>query len=672
MVSGSAFLYCRPYQYFRMNMKFITKLLVLAFCLFSFSGFAQAPEGFNYQAVARTTSGDLMKSKSITVKAVILTGASASSIAYEETHVVTTSEYGHFNIVIGEGSSSDDFSTMDWGSKAHHLKIEIDQGSGYAVMGTVQLQSVPYALHSKTAETANSVTNLDLSTADLSDVSSDGVATGNVLKWNGSSWVPSADVSAGAGIGIDNGEVSAKNDFSIWNANKLQGQPVSFNVPTTGQVIKWNGTEWTPMTDDDTQLAEGHGIILDNGKIVALADSAYWNASKISGYPVNVDNPLLDQILVYDGTEWVAQEQKEVVARNGLTMTGDTMDANADIAMWNASKLNGIALTTGAPNTNQVLQYDGTKWDYATLTGGGGSSSLWTASGSDIYYTSATGNVGINISTPNSRLHVRDSLTSSAAGTTILADHYLYGGTGAAARYEASRNVVIGRGGLSNVAALNTTGGTSMFTSGENIGTWSQAEGAGGYNLGAWNQAGAGATSQTMATYSSVKASSTFNFGIWAVSNRTNTATNIGVYAVGDSASTSYAGYFVGDVNYTGTLTNVSDRKLKYNINSLNNATSLLKRLEPKSYYYKQDGEAGYLNLSEGLQYGFVAQELEEVLPNLVKEQVQPKKFKSDEKITYKAVNYTGLIPVLTQALKEQQEVIEKLEKRISDLEAKQ
>ncbi|MGB1038593.1 MAG: tail fiber domain-containing protein [Bacteroidia bacterium] len=653
-------------------MKFITKLLVLTLCLFSFSGYAQAPEGFNYQAVARTTDGDLMKNKSITVKAVILTGSSASSIAYEETHVVTTSDYGHFNIVIGEGSSSDDFSTLDWGSKAHHLKIEIDQGSGYAVMGTIQLQSVPYALHSKTAETANSITNLDLSTADLSDVNSEGVATGNVLKWDGSSWAPSSDVSAGTGIGIDNGEISAKNDYSIWNANKLQGQPLSFDVPTLGQVIKWDGTEWKPQDDEDTQLGEGHGIILDDGKIVALGDSAYWNANKISGYPVNIDNPILDQILVWDGTEWVSQDQKELVARNGLTMTGDTIDANADIAMWNASKLNGIALTTGAPNTNQVLQYDGTNWNYTTLSGGGGGSSIWTASGSDIYYTSATGNVGINISSPNSRLHVRDSLTSSTAGTTILADHYLYGGTGTAARYEASRNVVIGQGGFSNVAALNAVGGSSTASTGENIGTWSQSLGPGGYNLGAWNQTNDGATSQSIGTFSTVKATSTFNFGVYAISNRTNTSTNVGVYAVGDSATTSYAGYFVGDVNYTGTLTNVSDRKLKYDISSLNNATSLLKRLEPKSYYYKQDGEAGYLNLSEGLQFGFVAQELEEVLPNLVKEQVQPKKFKSDEKITYKAVNYTGLIPVLTQALKEQQELIEQLEKRISDLEAKQ
>ena len=179
-----------------------------------------------------------------------------------------------------------------------------------------------------------------------------------------------------------------------------------------------------------------------------------------------------------------------------------------------------------------------------------------------------------------------------------------------------------------------------------------------------------GASGQNIALTGVGRGTATFNIGVFANANQSNSNTNYGVYSIGDSASTNYAGYFIGDVNYTGTLTNVSDRKLKYNVNSLSDATSIVNQLDPKTYFYKQEGEAGELNLSEGLQYGFIAQELEEVLPSLVKDQVHMKGLKSTESIEYKAVNYMALIPVLTQAIKEQNERITLLEQRLLELEA--
>lgn len=164
----------------------------------------------------------------------------------------------------------------------------------------------------------------------------------------------------------------------------------------------------------------------------------------------------------------------------------------------------------------------------------------------------------------------------------------------------------------------------------------------------------------------------TFNLGVYAdavTATNSSSGTNYGIFAIADSAATNYAGYFVGDVNYTGTLTNASDAKLKYDVESLPNATNIIKNISPKQYYYKQDGEAGQLNLADGLQYGFIAQELETVLPNLVKDQVQWNGHKQTGQVEYKAVNYMGLIPVLTQALKEQQTYIESLEKRLTELE---
>ena len=42
---------------------------------------------------------------------------------------------------------------MDWGSGNHFLKIEMDAtgGTNYAMIGTTQMMSVPYALYAKSA-----------------------------------------------------------------------------------------------------------------------------------------------------------------------------------------------------------------------------------------------------------------------------------------------------------------------------------------------------------------------------------------------------------------------------------------------------------------------------------------------------------------------------------------
>jgi len=61
------------------------------------------------------------------------------------------------NLVIGNGTGkTGDITTIDWGADTYYLKVEIDKtgGSAYVEMGTTQLLSVPYALHSKDAETA--------------------------------------------------------------------------------------------------------------------------------------------------------------------------------------------------------------------------------------------------------------------------------------------------------------------------------------------------------------------------------------------------------------------------------------------------------------------------------------------------------------------------------------
>ena len=102
-----------------------------------------------------------------------------------------------------------------------------------------------------------------------------------------------------------------------------------------------------------------------------------------------------------------------------------------------------------------------------------------------------------------------------------------------------------------------------------------------------------------------------------------------------------------GDLNVAGTTTNnafPSDIRYKENITTLNNSLSSILSLRGTQYYWKNKEMRG-----ERLQFGVIAQEVEEIFPTLVR---------TDDK-GFKSVYYTDLIPVLIEATKEQQTIID-------------
>jgi len=94
-----------------------------------------------------------------------------------------------------------------------------------------------------------------------------------------------------------------------------------------------------------------------------------------------------------------------------------------------------------------------------------------------------------------------------------------------------------------------------------------------------------------------------------------------------------------GGVTATGSYTNISDARYKQNVALLPNALQDILDLRGVTFHWKPTPG---MNFSERNQIGFIAQEVETVLPDLVF---------TDEQ-GYKAVNYTGVIPVLVEAVK--------------------
>jgi hypothetical protein len=122
--------------------------------LFALTVNAQAPQKFNYQAIARNNSGVELNGQSVGIRVSILDGGPSGTLVYEETHTKTTNAFGLFNLEVGGGTVvSGNFATIAWGSGSKYIKTEIDPagGSNYTVAGNSQLLSVPYALYANQA-----------------------------------------------------------------------------------------------------------------------------------------------------------------------------------------------------------------------------------------------------------------------------------------------------------------------------------------------------------------------------------------------------------------------------------------------------------------------------------------------------------------------------------------
>lgn len=97
--------------------------------------------------------------------------------------------------------------------------------------------------------------------------------------------------------------------------------------------------------------------------------------------------------------------------------------------------------------------------------------------------------------------------------------------------------------------------------------------------------------------------------------------------------------------------------------------------LRPTRYEFRID-EFESMNLAEGPQFGFIAQEVQEVFPHLIYSNVPVVKSDSEdkkatEKTEYIGLDYMSLIPILTAAIQEQQVQTEALMLEVESMKKK-
>jgi hypothetical protein len=298
-----------------------------------------------------------------------------------------------------------------------------------------------------------------------------------------------------------------------------------------------------------------------------------------------------------------------------------------------------------------------------------------------------TGFVGIGRNSPDHKLDVLvgtpnaiggDGYTHATRNVINTNGQFNTGVSGVAAQLTQSTNVRVNRGGSFTAAHANAT-------SGVNIGVYTVAndEGPGeNWDQSLWSYglfSLAGRATNVLGVSSRARHGTKWNIGVfgWATEpsaggynigiygraeGNSGTAYNVGVYGEAAGAPTNYAGYFAGQVVDMQQPLNPSDEMLKENIQDYSEGLNIINQLSPKNYNYKLE-EYPFLGLPEGSQIGLLAQDVMEIIPGLTQTVVSPPKFDTlgveiVPSVEFTAMSYTGLVPILISAVKEQQSQI--------------
>ncbi len=510
------------------------------------------PQGFQYQGVARDAGGAILANESLTLRFVIREGSAAGPNVFEETHTPSTNEFGLFAVVIGEGVLVSGSFDLEWLSDQYFLEVQING----ATIPATALSAVPYA---KVAT--------DMRLEHLGDVSTSAPANGQVLKWNGTVWTPSADIEGGS---------------SQWTT---AGSDVHFN---TGNVGIGDATPAATLTVGNGDKFQVQG---------ATGTTIYTDPNASIRFPATsaANNPMVYQFGA--GT----QNANRMVLAHSPNFSDWGLEYRDTIDVYNF-------LASGVPILSVNL---------------------------------GNQRVGIGKETPNGKLHV--SGNSSTNFPTLLVEETDVN--------DYARIQLQNASGSSNwqIAALNSvTSGSARLnlfhSSAGNILSLTDGKRAGfgtlnpSHDIHLVHSNGAGSNNTSQGLKIQNEGTNNHSWTLYTVNNGGELWIYSGVSNVGRFA-------------VTGAYTVISDERLKTAIQPMSSTLNKVLELEPMTYRYTHQDA----NAKNSL--GFLAQSAAPLFPELVNLS------SGDGNEANYTMDYAGFSVVAIKAIQEQQE-------RISDLEA--
>ena len=323
------------------------KILFLLLFILSTMTFAQ--NGFNYKALI-TDNGNAMATQTVNLKFTVLENGTTS--VYQETQSATTDANGIVAVNIGEGTIvSGNFTTIDWGNSAYFLKVEIDTGSGYQDFGTSELKYVPYAIF---AEKAGNVFSGD---------------------FNALTNVPSGLSDGDDDTHLTEAQVDAyvANNGYLTQVDNIRGIPVSATTPNNGQVLKYNGTQFVPA-DDDTSGGSG-----TDGVVNSAAFSGTTTKTLTLGRSNGLGNLTATFTDAVNDADHSSTNELQTISKTGNTITlsnggGSVTDSDTHLTDSQIASMGYIKNANDADHdaTNEIQTISKTG-NTITLSNGGGS-----------------------------------------------------------------------------------------------------------------------------------------------------------------------------------------------------------------------------------------------------------------------------------------------------------
>ncbi len=423
--------------------------LLLAFGI-SGSMLAQSvPQGFNYQSIVRDNStGMPLANQTVTLLFLLRSGAPNGPVAYSEKQVISTNQFGLVNLVIGQGVPvSGEFSTINWGGGAKYLSVSVETSPNqFQDLGSSQLMSVPYALYSQTSGSGSGSGGSDnwgtqtvqttpvlagngTGSSPLS-IAQQGAQSGQVLKWDGSKWAPSDDVSSSGtnggtvtqvntGTGLTGGPITNSGTIGLANSGVTAGiYGSATQIPVISVDAQGRVTNVAPI------VVQPGGVGLNGGTGIGVQTNSFNNFTITNtGDPnaaddVNLTTPFNGDVTgSYDnlqikpnavGSPEIADNAVGSSELNDNAVTSSKISPNA----VTTAKINNGAVTAAKiddmdATSGQVLKWNGSSWAPADDESG----TIDLTSGSGIAITGTGSNLTI---TNTGDLDATDDLTTTS------------------------------------------------------------------------------------------------------------------------------------------------------------------------------------------------------------------------------------------------------------------